>query len=202
LWLAREKQFCYTVVVPQTSSTLPRTGRILALALALGAFGAPAFVYVRWLVREYRYNQIIEQVAPRYGVDKFLIKAVMRQESGFDPFARSKTGAVGLMQVMPSTARLIGVPEAQLWNERTNIEAGTWLLAHALTYWRQQPVDDPVPFVLAEYNAGRGTVLRWAPQGQRQTSAQFLANLSNRGVRNYIQRVLEYRDEYKNPGHL
>jgi soluble lytic murein transglycosylase len=179
-----------------------RIGAILALALAFGALGAPAFVYVRWIARERRYNQIIEQVAPRYGVDKFLIKAVMRQESGFDPFARSKTGAAGLMQVMPGTARLIGVPETQLWNERTNIEAGTWLLAHALAYWRTQPVDDPVPFALAEYNAGRGTVLRWAPQGQRQTAAQFLAKLPNRGVRGYIERVLEYQADYKDAGRL
>lgn len=179
-----------------------RTGNILALGLLIAALGAPAFVYIRWLVREYRYNQLIEQVAPKYGVDKFLIKAVMRQESGFDPFARSKTGAVGLMQVMPGTARLIGVPEAQLWNERTNIETGTWLLAHALTYWRQQPVDDPVPFALAEYNAGRGTVLHWAPQGQRQTAAQFLAKLPNRSVRNYIERVLEYHATYKADGRL
>ncbi|MBM3862183.1 MAG: lytic transglycosylase domain-containing protein [Verrucomicrobia bacterium] len=183
-------------------STSARVGGILALALALGAFGAPAFVYVRWLVREHRYNQLIEQIAPRYGVDKFLVKAVMRQESGFDPFARSKSGAIGLMQIMPETGRLIGMADAQLWNERTNIEAGAWLLAHALAYWRQQPLDDPVPFALAEYNAGRGTVLRWAPQGRPQTAAGFLANLPNRGVRHYIKRVLEYREEYQHAGRL
>jgi len=187
--------------MPQTQSTLARCGGILALALALGAFGAPAFVYVRWLVREHRYNKMIEEIAPRYGVDKFLLKAVMRQESGFDPFARSKTGAVGLMQVMPSTARLIGVTEAQLWNERANIQAGAWLLADALKFWRRQ-TDDPVPFALAEYNAGRGAALRWAPQGQRRTAALFLANLPNRGVREYIERILEYRDEYKDAGRL
>jgi len=181
---------------------LARTGSILALALILGAVGAMAFVYIRWLVREHRYNQIIEQVATKYGVDKFLIKAVMRQESGFDPFARSKTGAVGLMQVMPGTARLINVTEAQLWNERPNVEAGAWLLAHAFAYWHQQPVDDPLPFVLAEYNAGRGTVLRWAPQGQRQTAAQFLAKLPNRGVRGYVERVMEYYADYKDAGRL
>jgi soluble lytic murein transglycosylase len=180
---------------------MARAGGILALALTLGAFGAPAFVYVRWLVREHRYNLMIEQIAPHHGVDKFLVKAVMRQESGFDPFARSKTGAVGLMQVMPGTARLIGVTEAQLWNERTNIEAGAWLLTDALKFWGRQ-TDDPVPFALAEYNAGRGNVLRWAPQGQRRTAAQFLASLPNRGVRGYIERVLEYRDEYKDAGRL
>jgi soluble lytic murein transglycosylase len=96
---------------------------------------------------------------------------------------------------------LIGVTEAQLWNERTNISAGAWLLADALKFWRPL-TDNPIPFALAEYNAGRGIVLRWAPQGQRQTAARFLANLPNRGVRSYIERILEYRDEYKEAGRL
>lgn len=181
---------------------MARLGRALALTLAASAFGASTFVYVRWLTREYRYAKLIEQVAPRYRVDKFLLKAVMRQESGFDPFARSKSGAVGLMQVMPGTARLLGIPESQLWNERTNIETGAWLLAHALAYWRTQPVDDPVPFALAEYNAGRGTVLRWAPQGQPKTAVQFLNDLPDRGVRAYVRRVLDFYEDYKAAGQL
>lgn len=165
--------------------------------MLLAAVGSTAFIYVRWLVREHRYTVIIAEIAPRYGVENSLVKAVMRQESGFDPFARSKTGAVGLMQVMPATARVIGIPENKLWNERPNIEAGTWLLAHALAYWRTQPVDDPVPFALAEYNAGRGVVLHWAPQGRPTTAHQFLATLPNRAVRSYIERVLEFRADYK-----
>lgn len=179
-----------------------RFGHWLALGLAVGSFAAPLFVYVRWQTRERRYNRLIEEIAPRYGVDKFLVKAVMREESGFNPFARSRSGAVGLMQVMPDTARSVGVTEAQLWNERTNIEVGAWLLAHALGYWRQQGVDDPVPFALAEYNAGRGMVLRWLPTTRPVLAATFLANLPHRGVRRYIQRVLAARDEYRQAGHL
>ena len=178
-------------------SKLILVGNALALAMLLAAVGSAAFIYVRWLVREHRYTIIIAEIAPSHGLDKSLVKAVMRQESGFDPFARSKTGAIGLMQVMPATARVIGVSEKQLWNERTNIEAGTWLLAHAFAYWRTQPVDDPVPFVLAEYNAGRGVVLHWAPQGKPTTARHFLATLPNRAVRAYVERVLEFRADYK-----
>ena len=181
----------------ESRSNLTRFGNALALALVLGAVGACAFVYVRWLVREWRYTRMIEQIAPRYDLDKALVKAVMRQESGFDPFARSKAGAIGLMQVMPGSGRLVGISENQLWNEPVNIEAGCSLLADALAFWRRQPVDDPVPFALAEYNAGRGLVLRWAPKNQRLTAQQFLAHLPNRGVRGYIERVLEYADDYK-----
>lgn len=182
-------------------SKLIPVGNALALAMLLAAVGSAAFIYVRWLIREHRYTIIIAEIAPRHGLDKSLVKAVMRQESGFDPFARSKTGAIGLMQVMPATARAIGVPENQLWNERINIEAGAWLIAHAFAYWRTQPVNDPIPFVLAEYNAGRGTVLRWAPQGKPMTVRQFLTSLPNRSVRNYIERVLGYYADYKAADH-
>jgi soluble lytic murein transglycosylase len=179
-----------------------RTGNWLTLGLLLAAVGSAAFVYLRWRLREYRYSKMITEIAPKHGVDPLLVKAVMRQESGFDPFARSRTGAVGLMQVMPATGRAIGIPEGQLWNERTNIGAGAWLLAHALQYWRTQPVDDPVPFMLAEYNAGRGVVLKWVPIGQARKAQEFVATLPNTQVRYYVQRVLGYYADYRAEGSL
>jgi soluble lytic murein transglycosylase len=97
---------------------------------------------------------------------------------------------------MPASGRLLGVRERDLWDERTNIITGTRLLADALAYWRGQAVDDPVPFALAEYNAGRPTVLKWA--GSRQAAA-FVAGLPNAGVRRYIERVLAYHAEYRAP---
>jgi soluble lytic murein transglycosylase len=177
-------------------------GRWLVMGLVLLAVGSVTFVYLRWWLREYRYSKMIVEIAPRYGVEPSLVKAVMRQESGFDPFARSRTGAVGLMQVMPATGRAIGIPEGQLWNERTNIGAGAWLLAHALEYWRKQPVDDPVPFALAEYNAGRGVVLKWVPTGQTHKAQEFVATLPNTQVRYYVQRVLGYYADYRAQGSL
>jgi soluble lytic murein transglycosylase len=183
-------------------SPITKVGQWLGLVVLLSALSGASYVYIKWLVRIRRYNRLIEEIAPKHGMDKFLVKAVMRQESGFDPFARSKTGAVGLMQIMPSTGRLIGIPEGRLWNERTNVEAGTWLLAHALAYWRTQPVDNPLPFVLAEYNAGRGAVLRWAPPGQPVTAEQFMKTLPNAGVRRYIERVAQYYEDYRAAGAL
>lgn len=179
---------------------MARVGNWLTLGLLLAAVGSAAFVYIRWRVREYRYSKLIVEIAPKYGVDPLLVKAVMRQESGFDPFARSRAGAVGLMQVMPGTGRAIGIAETQLWNERTNIGAGAWLLAHALQYWRTQTVDDPVPFALAEYNAGRGTVLKWVPPGQARKAQEFVEQLPNANVRYYVQRVLANYAEYRGGG--
>lgn len=188
---------------------LTRTGQWLALLLIIGAVGSSAFVYLRWSFREQRYNKLIEEVSAQYGVDKFLVKAVMRQESSFDPYAYSSKGAVGLMQVMPPTAedwaRAVGRKDFTreiLWRERTNIEAGCWYLARAESYWRRQGVDDPVPFMLAEYNAGRGNAQKWLPKSTPPQAAEFIAAITNAGVRRYVERVMEFREYYSNSGTL
>ena len=179
---------------------LTRLGNWLSLALMLGAIGSVTFVYWRWAWREQRWNKLIEEIAPKYGVSKFLVKAVMRQESGFDPFAYSSTGAIGLMQVMDAAGwdwaranRRTDFGRDSLWTPRVNIEAGTWYLARGLAYWRSQGVDDPLPFALAEYNAGRGPVLRW----QASTAAAFETRITNAGVRRYVRKATEYYEYYR-----
>jgi soluble lytic murein transglycosylase len=177
-----------------------RMGNWLALALVLGAIGSAAFVYVRWLCRERICSKLIAEIAPEHGVDEFLVKAVVRQESNFDPFAFSSRGAIGLMQVMPGTGKEWALTTGQknfmkdsLWTPRINVEVGTWYLARSLAYWRAQGVDDPVPFALAEYNAGPGMAQHW----RAATTAEFMSNISYPGVRRYIERVTGYYEDYK-----
>lgn len=181
--------------------------RRLTLVLVILAFGSTAFVYLRWLYREQRCNKLIEEIAVKYEVDKFLIKAVVRQESGFDPFALSSAGAIGLMQVTEGAGqdwarvtRQENFSRDSLWNEHYNVEAGTWYLGQALRYWQRQGVDDPVPFALAEYNAGRGNVQKWLPSAQPLTAAEFIASIKNSGVRYYVQKVMAYYEQYKERG--
>jgi soluble lytic murein transglycosylase len=180
---------------------------MLALALTLTAFFSAGIVYLRWLLREQRFNQIIEETSARYGVDKFLVKAVIRRESKFDPLAYGSQGDIGLMQVMPGTgdqwARTTGHKDfghGSLWIPRNNIEVGTWYLARALRRWQDK--DDPVPFALAEYNAGLGNVQRWLPAGQATTAKQFVDAITYPGVRRYIQTVTDYYADYKAAGKL
>jgi soluble lytic murein transglycosylase len=186
---------------------LSRLGNWLSLALVVGAVGSASVVYLRWRFREQRYNQLIELVAGENGVDKFLIKAVIRQESGFDPFAYSAKGAMGLMQVTEGAgrewARATGRKDYGrdlLWDERANIEAGTWYLARALQRWRDR--DDPVPFALAEYNAGLGNVQRWLPEGEATTAEQFAQAITFPSVRRYIESVTDYYRTYAANGDL
>jgi soluble lytic murein transglycosylase-like protein len=98
------------------------------------------------------YDEIIEKAAAAEGVSAQLVKAVIQVESGYQPRARSRKGAMGLMQLMPETARLYEVIDP--YEPRSNIQAGVkhlkWLLARF-----------ELPLALAAYNAGEAAVRRF-----------------------------------------
>ncbi len=90
---------------------------------------------------------VIEKYARQYGVDEDLVWAVIRQESGFNPRAVSPKGAMGLMQLMPGTAAMLGVSDA--FDVEQNVAGGIKYLEQCLNQFNQD-----VPLALAAYNAG------------------------------------------------
>jgi soluble lytic murein transglycosylase-like protein len=98
------------------------------------------------------YDPIIERAATRHDVDARLVKAVIQVESAFQPRARSSKGALGLMQLMPTTARQYSA--RNLYDPASNIEAGTKHLKRLLDEF-------DLPLALAAYNAGEGAVRRF-----------------------------------------
>jgi len=98
-----------------------------------------------------QFDQLIQQQSQANQVDPDLVKAVIRQESGFNPKAVSHVGAQGLMQLMPSTASGLGVTDS--FNPAQNVAGGAKYLKNLLNKY-----DQSVPMALAAYNAGPGAV--------------------------------------------
>ncbi|MBC7545456.1 MAG: lytic transglycosylase domain-containing protein [Candidatus Sericytochromatia bacterium] len=115
----------------------------------------------------YRYRQIIERAAAEFQLDPFLVAAVIREESRFNPRAVSGVGAIGLMQMMPSTAgwaaKNLGQPAPgsdALHKPEVNIRLGAWYLHYLIRRHKD------LPDALAAYNGGEGNVARWRQTGQ------------------------------------
>ncbi|MEM4992358.1 transglycosylase SLT domain-containing protein [Priestia sp. SB1] len=100
------------------------------------------------------YDPAISEMAQKYNVPFDLIKAVINAESSFNPNATSSTGAMGLMQLMPSTAKWLGVNDA--YNARENIEGGAKYLSYLLKRF-----DGDFKLAVAGYNAGPGNVEKY-----------------------------------------
>ncbi len=98
-------------------------------------------------------ESLIQKYAGRYGVDPSLVRAVIRHESDFNPYAVSPKGAQGLMQLMPGTASSMGVSDP--FDPEQNIAGGVGFLRHCLDCFGQN-----VPLAVAAYNAGPGRVAR------------------------------------------
>lgn len=126
-------------------------------------------------------NKAIESASLKYGVDKTLIRAVIKQESSFDPKSISSCGAQGLMQLMPGTADSLGVTDP--FNIQQNIDGGTKYLKDQLSSFNNN-----INLALAAYNAGPNSVTKYdgiPPYAETQ---------------DYIKKVTQYYNQYKLSG--
>jgi soluble lytic murein transglycosylase len=148
--------------------------RLFALVV-LGAVIAGAFLVVDltsppWYERiryPLRYSEFVRVHAQRHSLDPALLAAVIYQESKFHAGAKSSSGAIGLMQLTPATARGIAIrthgsafQTKDLYDPEINIRYGSWYLDNLFRKYGSEQL------VLAAYNAGQGNVDRWRSNGQ------------------------------------
>lgn len=119
-----------------------------------------------------RINSAIDSYSKAYGLDPKLVRAVIKEESGFQPFALSTSGAMGLMQLMPGTAEGLGVTDP--YNIEQNILGGTQYL-----YYQLKAFDGDLSLALAAYNAGPNAVKNYGgipPYAQTQNYVKKVTN--------------------------
>ena len=162
----RERKLPLMRTVPASTSAYYRAGGRLP---AMGNVGPTS------------YDQLIRQTAAKYDLEYALVKAVIKAESSFNRMAVSPKGALGLMQLMPATARMHGVRRPFTPDE--NIEGGCKHLRMLHDRYRGN-----IPLIVAAYNAGE----------RRVDDARGVPNITE--TREYLARVLRYRLAYLREG--
>jgi soluble lytic murein transglycosylase len=139
--------------------------------------------------------ETVRREADGQGVDPLLVVAIMRQESLFDPAARSPADARGLMQLLPSTAKRVAAASDQpinltdlpidLTNPQVNIELGTRHFRTLLTRFGADPLK-----AIAAYNGGEAAVEKWQRRFADLPDDEFVESITYRETRDYVKKVV------------
>ncbi len=139
----------------------------------------------------------IQEAARQTGLDPLLILSVIREESRYHPEARSIAGALGLMQLMPTTARLyerhakVSVnSNSDLFEPKRNILIGSHYLKHLINLFGS------LPPAIAAYNAGEEVVKEWLKKGNYKGIDEFIEDIPYEETNNYVKKVLTTYFEY------
>ena len=156
-----------------------------------------------------KYEGIVEQNANEYGVDKYLIYAIIKAESNFNENAKSSKGAKGLMQLMESTASYIvkngktgDLADSMEFDERQsvdekiltpecNIKLGTKYISNLISKY------NCIELALVAYNAGSGNVDSWIKQGILKEDGSNVEVVPYKETNNYVRKILRDYDIYK-----
>ena len=137
------------------------------------------------------YIPTIQHHAPS-GLDPYLVAGLIREESLYDTRAMSRVGALGLMQLMPTTARKVAhrlgfpsIDQDDLFNPDINIQLGSTYVGELLAQFKGNVVH-----AVAAYNAGPHVVRRWIAQDPKADPDEFVERISYRETRGYVKRVL------------
>jgi len=161
-------------------------------------------VYVSdWFQKKYiypfPYQDIVYNCAVEKEIDPFLIAAVIRTESKFNAQAQSPKGALGLMQMMPETAKWIaqqngddGFDIEHLENPEINIPMGTWYLQSLKKEFKGNEI-----LILAAYNGGRGNVKQWMEKYHWTMSFADVEQIPFQETREYVHKVLSSKKRYQ-----
>ena len=145
------------------------------------------------------YWDSLRRYADENGLDPYLVSALIRQESEFNPSAVSHSNALGLMQLLPGTGKgeakqvgLKGYNQDSLFDPNVNIELGTHYFRKMVDHFNGQ-----VEYALAAYNAGDNQVEEWRNAGNYRDMAEFVESIPFTETREYVQAIVRNAEVYK-----
>lgn len=181
---------------------LARMKVLISILLIMTVLGYGVFAsdwFQKKYVYPFHYEEIIYSYALEKDLDPFLIAGVIRTESKFNAQAQSPKGALGLMQMMPETAKWVAEQMdnddftiEQLENPETNISMGTWYLNSLKREFKGNEV-----LMLAAYNGGRGNVKQWMSKYNWTMSFSDVEQIPFLETRQYVNRVLNSKKRYQ-----
>ncbi len=146
------------------------------------------------------FQEYVELYAKENNLDKYIIYAMIKAESNFRPDVKSKSNAIGLMQLLENTAVEISnaienniVTENSLYEPEINIKLGTSYYAYLLNHYNGNNI-----LALTAYNAGMGNVDRWLEEGIIKKDASDIENIPYKETNNYIRKVIRNYKIYQN----
>lgn len=139
-----------------------------------------------------KYSEYVYQYAEEYEVDPLLVFSIIKAESNFNPNVVSSSGAIGLMQLMDTTAEELArkleitfTKKSSLYHPELNIRLGTKYFSEL-----QKEYKGNISLALTAYNAGLGNVKKWIEQGTIQADGGDIENIPYKETNNYVRKIL------------
>jgi soluble lytic murein transglycosylase len=180
---------------------LKKYRKLLIVMIAVVAIGV-TLTNTNWLLKilyPKHYGEIIEKYAAEYGLDPYLVAAIIRTESKFDEKAKSNKNARGLMQISEVTGKwaseelkLDDYHEEILYIPDTNIKIGCWYL-----YKLKEEFNGNLQLILAAYNGGSGNVNKWLKDPKYSETGEFLEDIPFPETKAYVKKVMKSYKVYR-----
>lgn len=155
-----------------------------------------AFVYATLGNTEQPYVELIEKYAKENDLEPTLVAGIIRTESNFKPEAVSNADAVGIMQILPETAKWVAeqkdieFDETKLVDAEYNIQMGTYYLKYLFDHFGS------MDYAIIAYNGGLGNLQKWIDGGIITNDQESYDNIPFSETKNYIERVKDYKELY------
>ncbi len=140
-----------------------------------------------------KYSEYVEKYAEEYNMDKYMIYAIIKAESNFNENAKSSSNAIGLMQIMETTAiETANKMELEVTEEDLNINIGLKYFTYLLNQYNNN-----YPLAIIAYNAGMGNVDMWIKEGIIKEDGTDIENVPFKETNNYVRKILRDYEIYK-----